>query len=353
MFFYALLFYTDAPASLYIILAWRDALHGRHIRSALAGLTATLTRQTNMAWHAYIAADHAVEVVLRQRRRTRQKGDAVLIVVRGMCCELWPHALAGGVYAAFLVVNGGPAVGDKAHHAPTAHWAMLPYFLGFHALSYLPFQLASPGELLGQLRLLSWSRPLQMGVTALCTALGAMIIATGDSVHPFVLADNRHYTFYVYRRWLLRAAWKRLALVPVYAWGAIGPVLELAQRRREAAEEREMGASKREGESLPAGMDSYVAAEGVRDVLLLLCAAATLVSSPLLEPRYFFVASTFLSVRRLARRKKEIPSGRLLLIAMMCAAVNVALVCVFAELPFERPIDPHMPNDLSPGRFMF
>lgn len=173
-----------------------------------------------------------------------------------------------------------------------------------------------------------------------------MIIATGDSVHPFALADNRHYVFYIYRKWLLRAAWRRLALVPLCAWGAVSPVLELEWRRRQ---ERTRGATA----DARAGMSAFYIAEYVSDALLVLSAAATLLPTPLLEPRYFVVPSTLLIVRRMERREMEFVTFEVICVAAALTLVNVALVYVFAEMPFDRPVDLHMPNDLSPGRFMF
>lgn len=174
-----------------------------------------------------------------------------------------------------------------------------------------------------------------------------MIVATGDHVHPFTLADNRHFVFYVYRKWLLRAPWRRLALLPLYVWGAIGPVLELEMRRR--GDEGVEGRVRDEGEA----MRTFYVGEYVSDALLVLCAAASLVPSPLLEPRYFVVASTLWSVRRMARRAADFPAWGMCGVAAALAVVNVGLVYVFAEMPFERPVDAHMPTDLSPGRFMF
>jgi alpha-1,2-glucosyltransferase len=34
--------------------------------------------------------------------------------------------------------------------------------------------------------------------------------------HPFLLADNRHYTFYIWKNFFLRFNWFRFALIPVY-----------------------------------------------------------------------------------------------------------------------------------------
>lgn len=46
-------------------------------------------------------------------------------------------------------------------------------------------------------------------------------------IHPFTLADNRHYMFYAFRYTILRAGWVRYALAPAYVlcWAACWKVL--------------------------------------------------------------------------------------------------------------------------------
>ena len=95
-------------------------------------------------------------------------------------------------------------------------------------------------------------------------------------VHPFTLADNRHYVFYVFRLLLWRP-WIRYAVVPLYfvsAWlvlGALGGVSAL----------EECGDSGRLGPPhLP--RTSFV-------LLWLATTFMSLVTVPLVEPRYFIV----------------------------------------------------------------
>ncbi len=51
-------------------------------------------------------------------------------------------------------------------------------------------------------------------VAALATATA--VVRFNTIIHPFTLADNRHYMFYVFRYSILRAWWVRYALAPVY-----------------------------------------------------------------------------------------------------------------------------------------
>lgn len=52
--------------------------------------------------------------------------------------------------------------------------------------------------------------------------LGALIAAVvhfNTVIHPYLLADNRHYTFYVFNRFYLRYEHARFAIIPVYIFG--------------------------------------------------------------------------------------------------------------------------------------
>lgn len=48
------------------------------------------------------------------------------------------------------------------------------------------------------------------------TSLFALAIKFTTIAHPFLLADNRHYPFYVWRRIINRTPWSRYALAPAY-----------------------------------------------------------------------------------------------------------------------------------------
>ncbi len=49
-----------------------------------------------------------------------------------------------------------------------------------------------------------------------CIAVPFAIVRYNTIIHPFTLADNRHYMFYVFRRTILRPDWTRYLLIPIY-----------------------------------------------------------------------------------------------------------------------------------------
>lgn len=50
----------------------------------------------------------------------------------------------------------------------------------------------------------------------LVIVLFGAIIYANTIVHPYLLADNRHYTFYVWNKFYGRYWWGRYAIIPVY-----------------------------------------------------------------------------------------------------------------------------------------
>ena len=56
-------------------------------------------------------------------------------------------------------------------------------------------------------------------VSVLCSAiLLSLVVQFNTMAHPYLLADNRHYTFYIWRRIFMRHWAVKFALVPVYIY---------------------------------------------------------------------------------------------------------------------------------------
>jgi len=147
------------------------------------------------------------------------------------------------------------------------------------------------------------------GLAVAAVAIAAVV--RGNTVlHPYLLADNRHYTFYVFRRILLRLP--AAAPVPVY-------LLSLWLQLRAAT----------------------AATDAAWLLLFLAATAATLVAAPLVEPRYFIVAWT------LWRCHVAVRGRWLWLEAAWFALVGAATTAVFLAWTFEWP------GEQGPMRFMW
>lgn len=327
-FFYTTLYYTEAPAMLYVLLAWDFSLRGRSHFSALFGILASLTRQTNMFWHFFIAADALLFSVLSSNRFHSSRSNfrrLFEIVDIGV-----PHMISGLLYVCFLYFNGGAAVGDKNHHVPMIHYSMLPYFFFFHSVAHGLFHIARPTVFMDAFAALFKAPLVRASVIGIAAILTAFISSTSAYAHPFSLADNRHFMFYLYRKWLLRSPFHRHVLVPFYLWTPLSYIAEV--RRVHGAPRYKL----------------YCQCVDVVNLIVIL----TVMLHPLLEPRYFIIPSIILSLRRVALLPNHLPFSRLHLAVGVFVIANIALVYVFAERPFPRVMDHHMPHDQSPGRLM-
>lgn len=142
-----------------------------------------------------------------------------------------------------------------------------------------------------------------------CLTFAALaIVHLNTIIHPFTLADNRHYMFYVFRYTILRRQWVRYALVPAYilcwsiCWKTLGgsrPTYDTAGYGRE--DQQQQG---RKGQKSITKMvkvkDSHTHATLSVDpptlstaLLWLLATALSLITAPLVEPRYFIMPWVF------------------------------------------------------------
>lgn len=201
--------------------------------------------------------------------------------------DLWPHLALLASFAAFVVWNGGVVLGDKRNHVAGLHLPQLlylwPCFIFFSWPTVLP-QLANRSLLLRRT-----PRFWLVGMTMVCMLT---VVHLNTVVHPFLLADNRHYTFYVFK--ILRLTpWLWYASVPVYAICAWLSVQALASKAGysggpgvKASRGRRMSTSSGRGDSVQLEAD----ANRISFLLVwLLSTALSLITAPLVEPRYFIV----------------------------------------------------------------
>lgn len=209
---------------------------------------------------------------------------SALSAIPELLFDLWPHLALLSSFAAFVVWNGGVVLGDKSNHVATIHLPQMlyiwPFILFFSWPVVLPY-FVRPKSLLKQL-------PRYWLVIPVLLAIAA-VVHFNTVVHPFLLADNRHYTFYVFK--ILRTRpWLWYVLVPVYAVSAWLSIIALGGMTRDAIHER-AGTSR---VLTPASVkgDNRIQAKGNHLSFLLvwlISMALSLVTAPLVEPRYFIV----------------------------------------------------------------
>ncbi|KAM0265183.1 hypothetical protein ACHAQJ_000336 [Trichoderma viride] len=195
---------------------------------------------------------------------------AVSLIVAALCNpirvvrQIWPYVTILIAFAGFVAWNGGVVLGDKSNHVATIHLPQMLYiwaFFGFFSLPlFAPYAVlaidairsvfisqkdkaaktsksvpkktnaASQPALSLPLKVLTtifnnrliW--PLYLASTIV---LSTLIVRFNTIIHPFTLADNRHYMFYVFRYTIRRAPWIRYFLILPYTasrwlvWGTL------------------------------------------------------------------------------------------------------------------------------------
>ncbi|KAH0491010.1 hypothetical protein TgHK011_002456 [Trichoderma gracile] len=197
---------------------------------------------------------------------------AVSLIIAALCNpvrvvrQIWPYVFVLGAFGGFVVWNGGVVLGDKSNHVATIHLPQMLYIWAFFAFFSLPLFL--PYAILGMdvVRSLFISQkngaekavdeksatspsntapqrdtslPLKLCATVFNNhllwpvylvstfILSGLIVRFNTIIHPFTLADNRHYMFYVFRYTIRRAPWVRYFLILPYTlsrwlvWGTL------------------------------------------------------------------------------------------------------------------------------------
>ncbi|KAL2267390.1 hypothetical protein VTJ83DRAFT_4667 [Remersonia thermophila] len=373
IFFFSGLYYTDVFSALVVLVAYRNHLLrlgagapslASDVRTVLLGIAALLMRQTNVFWVVvYMGGSEAVYVLGRNGKKDLHDplldqsdlADWVLCALSVATAALrspgrvlrqvWPHITILALFAGFVAWNGGVVLGDKSNHVATLHLPQLLYIWPFFAFFSAPLLLRSAALLLRQplpylLRLAGLASRRRALVAAPHVLLAAffslLAVRYNTIVHPFTLADNRHYMFYVFRRTILRGPGVRLLLVAPYTlcrwlvWdqltgpstaphpsasstliptanttttttggssggsggsggGAAGPA---------GSKENERADTKPDNEHLPLPRQAAPPASALPPrtstaLLWLLATSLSLVTAPLVEPRYFILPWVF------------------------------------------------------------
>ncbi|KAJ6784203.1 hypothetical protein PWT90_01781 [Aphanocladium album] len=268
--------------------------------------------------------------------------------------QIWPYIVVLLSFAAFVQWNGSVVLGDKSNHVATIHLAQMLYIWPFFAFFSLPLLIPSglsfinmlatwfnaptaqsprqiPNDTQGTLRAAIRFFDAKVLWPAYLVTTGALSLAVvhlNTVVHPFTLADNRHYMFYVFRYTIRRGRLVRFALVLPYTvcrwmvWDALGGHASFsgeeqptafvsypfwtpsakAKRQTSTAYPRSPELVSTTAESRKASeaalkahleQDSlYLSKRSVptsTGLIFLLATALSLITAPLVEPRYFIL----------------------------------------------------------------
>ncbi|PWW74640.1 Glycosyltransferase Family 59 protein [Tuber magnatum] len=238
LWFFSGLFYTDVYSTVWVLWSYLAWLRGCVGCSSVTAWWALWFRQTNVLWTGFF-------IVLEVGRRIKELHEKLVDgegkVVPGktaattVISSAFPYLLVILSFAAFIIWNDfSIALGDKSAHQLTLHLPQIFYFTLFTTITSLPLLLSpkllyrfydqnigiyittppsssrtrkSPKLTIHYTKLLR--------TTTLLTIILA-IIWRNTYFHPYLLADNRHYVFYIFHRTLLAHPLIRYLAAPVY-----------------------------------------------------------------------------------------------------------------------------------------
>ena len=219
LFFFNFLYYTDVGATFYVLATYAAGVNKRPWLSGVLGLVAVFFRQTNIVWVAFTACTVLLKLATEQRVQdaSKEKTNPTTFFASVMyyyhfsrrnlftiVCTALPYLLVGTGFFMFLIINNGIVVGDKTSHAMVFNVPQFFYFIIFAttfaaiSIGIKPFV-----EFLQSLIVLRKIR------NYLAVFVTSIIIATCISnltyAHRYLLADNRHVPFYIWRKTIMRA----------------------------------------------------------------------------------------------------------------------------------------------------
>ncbi|KAJ7042691.1 glucosyltransferase [Mycena alexandri] len=323
--FFGFLYYTEVPSLLFVTGTVVAAMQNQHWFAALLGLISCTFRQTNVVWVLYAYALSQL-MYLRFRRApvgatkplnqlhdppalTATFDDVVQSVLSApkilgdILPAFIPYALVLAFFGAFVVWNGGIVLGDKSNHIPSLHIPQVYYFFAFSTAFGWPALISGEGGIFGLAREVQ-RRMFGSKIRILSTALACSVMAVTVNLytihHPFLLSDNRHYTFYIWHRVYMRYPLPYL-LIPIYiacAWAWF----------------------------LRVGAKQTI----LQTLILPIFVLPTLLPTPLLEPRYFLIPYILLR-----SQVADMPTWSLIMEGSWYAAINAATMWIFLYMPRE------------------
>ncbi|KAH8023702.1 hypothetical protein HPB51_015242 [Rhipicephalus microplus] len=273
--FFTFLYYTDPGSVLFVLLI------------ALEIAESVFTASDNKPEGLTCAVAAIVSAPMKQ-------GRLIAHIARIVLSECAGYVVVGLSFVAFVLANGGIVLGDKSSHQACAHLPQLGYFALFTLVHAAPY-LLQPGIVKRFFESVRRRPFLYAAVTLACL----LAVQNFTHVHPYLLADNRHFPFYLWRRLLGRNELVRCCLVPLYIYAGYAMSHQLRHK------------------------------EPWWQLLFFVCVVASTVPQKLLEFRYFVVPYLYFRLQL-----KDVKYWQVLAELVANIAVNVAVLWLFLNRTF-------------------
>ncbi|KAI5679133.1 hypothetical protein M9H77_10083 [Catharanthus roseus] len=365
--FFTYLYYTDVLSLTAVLATYLLSLKEKYWTSALLGGFAVLVRQTNIIWIMFIVCTGVINLTLAQQKENPELDKSSILEVKDvrspsrkivttgsnlrkrrpnnhvntpehfpykatirtlphsaglfkeihiMFLRLWqlkwelftsfsPFFVILVAFLAFVYWNGSIVLGAKDAHTISPHLAQLLYFSLVSALFLAPAHFS-----LDQVAAVAQSfwknKPLSILEWCIALIAGCLSVRFFSIAHPYLLADNRHYTFYLWRKVINTHSLMKYLLVPlyVYSWFSISEILAKSRPK-------------------------------IWVLAYFLASAATLVPAPLIELRYYTTPFFFLVLHSDIDNKYS-----WFLMGMLYIAINIFTMFMFLFRPFSWNHEP-------------
>ena len=209
--------------------------------------------------------------------------------------HLWPYIALLFSFAAFVFWNGGVVLGDKSNHVATIHLPQMLYIWPFIAFFSAPLLLPVGLSLLQSFVSSGFSKPVWKYALNGVYITGALVVTLAivkynTIIHPFTLADNRHYVFYIFRYSILRHPLIRYLVTPIYLGCAYLAFLTLAGPSSPSSSPSKKPTTLEQAAKARKSDPVHESGPTTSFLLILLATSAlSLITAPLVEPRYFII----------------------------------------------------------------
>lgn len=202
------LIYTDMAATCLVLAMVLLMLHRNHYWAAFFGLFAVFLRQTNLIWVGFCGLYLVVECWFSSSGLWK---DRALSLVPLYFSRLLPYALVFIIFGAFVIYNGGIAVGTADLQSVSFNPSNVYYFLLLTFFLFLPYNLEYSYRVFNLLK----SSPVTWVVVGV---FFVVYFITYSNSHQF---NSYGLSFYIrniiLHHTVTNPAWKFLAFIPM-AW---------------------------------------------------------------------------------------------------------------------------------------
>ncbi|CAI4487610.1 AAC_HP2_G0021820.mRNA.1.CDS.1 [Saccharomyces cerevisiae] len=354
---YYYLFYTDVWSTILILQSLSCVLtlpfgpvKSIWLSAFFAGVSC-LFRQTNIIWTGFIMI-LAVErpVILQKQFNTHTFNNYLKLFIHAIddfSNLVLPYMINFVLFFIYLIWNRSITLGDKSSHSAGLHIVQIFYCFTFITVFSLPIWISRNFMKLYKLRIKR--KPVQ----TFFEFIGIMLtIRYFTKVHPFLLADNRHYTFYLFRRLIGNKSRliKYFFMTPIYHFSTFA-YLEV-MRPNQLTFHPITPLPIKEPVHLPIQLTH------VSWTALIACTMVTIVPSPLFEPRYYILPYFFwrifitCSCEPLIKDLKPAKEGenpitisstkRLFMEFLWFMLFNVVTLVIFSKVSFPWTTEPYL-----------